>query len=185
MIVDNATKRHQSVVGLSDRFPVMESLYEEFFWSVFAHSPIGVFVVEGGVFKLTNLYFEKSTGYKHGELLGKNPTFLVIHGDKEQVNRDARTMLKGKRTVPYRFRIRTMTGDLRWIEAGLAPFHYAGRRAAIGYYMDVTDQVLLKRELRELKGPAKQAKQSIRWQDLLKEQDDDDPEDQSCLICSL
>lgn len=28
-------------------------------------------------------------------------------------------------------------------------------------------------------------KGSARWQDLLKQQDDDDPEDQSCLICSL
>ena len=26
---------------------------------------------------------------------------------------------------------------------------------------------------------------SNRWQDILKEQDDDDPEDQACLICSL
>ncbi len=28
-------------------------------------------------------------------------------------------------------------------------------------------------------------KTSARWQDILKEQDDDDPEDQACLICSL
>lgn len=149
MVTSVDASRSELVAGLSDRFPVMESLYEEFFWSVFHHSPIGVFVVEGGVFRLTNIYFEESTGYKHGELLGRNPLFLVVHGDKERVRREANSMLRGRRSAPYRFRIRTKRGNLRWIEAGVAPFHYSGKRAAIGYYMDVTDRVQLRRALRE------------------------------------
>jgi len=46
------------------------------------------------------------------------------------------------------------------------------------------DELVKKAELREQLKPVKQ-KINIRWQDVLRDQDDDDPEDQACLICSL
>jgi 3'-phosphoadenosine 5'-phosphosulfate sulfotransferase (PAPS reductase)/FAD synthetase len=47
------------------------------------------------------------------------------------------------------------------------------------------EELVKRAELREMKGISTKSKRSIRWQDLLKEEDDDDPEDQACLICSL
>ena len=41
-------------------------------------------------------------------------------------------------------------------------------------------------ELREKKGIHKTSKVNERWQDVLRDQEEDeDPEDQACLICSL
>ena len=40
-------------------------------------------------------------------------------------------------------------------------------------------------EKREKEGKKYKPKETRRWQDVVKDQDDDDPEDQSCIICSL
>ena len=100
----------------------------------------------------------------HGELLGKDGLFLVVHGDKEEVRRRglAIDMLKGKARSPYRFRIRTKSsGDIRWIVGGMAPFEYEGRRAAIGYYMDITAQVRLRSALRDCVRRSKQMRTQL------------------------
>ena len=47
------------------------------------------------------------------------------------------------------------------------------------------DEIVAKAEKREKElGIISTDKKSLRWQDVMKEQDEDDPEDQSCLICS-
>ena len=126
-----------------------DSLASQMFLSMFSNSPVGVYVVEEGLFSLTNLYFQQSTGYPHGELIGKSPLFLVVHGDRDKVSKAARDMLRGRRKVPYKFRIRTRSGDIRWIVGGITFFYYGSRRAAIGYYMDVTEEERLKTALRD------------------------------------
>ena len=120
-----------------------DSLASHLFLSMFSNSPIGVYVVGDGVFSLTNLYFQEGTGYAHGELIGKEPLFLVVHGDKEKVRRDATAMLRGRRKAPYKFRIRTRSGDIRWIVGSIGFFYYGGKRAAIGYYMEPLGRWLL------------------------------------------
>ena len=48
------------------------------------------------------------------------------------------------------------------------------------------DELVAKAEKREKKqGIISSDKGNVRWQDALKDQEDDDPEDQACLICSL
>ena len=47
------------------------------------------------------------------------------------------------------------------------------------------EELVKRAELREKKNTHKVNKLNERWQDVLKEQDDDDPEDRACLICSL
>ena len=134
---------------LRREFTDFDSLASQMFLSMFANSPVGVYVVHDGVFSLTNLYFQESTGYPHGELIGKSPLFLVVHGDRDRVSAAARDMLRGRRRAPYRFRIRTRSGDIRWIVGGISFFYYGSRRAAIGYYMDVTEEQRLRSALRE------------------------------------
>ena len=135
--------------GLRREFTDFDALASQMFLSMFANSPVGVYVVEDGAFSLTNLYFQESTGYPHGELIGKSPLFLVVHGDRDRVSRAARDMLRGRRRAPYKFRIRTRSGDIRWIVGGISFFYYGDRRNAIGYYMDVTEEQRLRSALRE------------------------------------
>ena len=97
---------------LRDEHVDFDSLASQLFLSMFANSPIGVYVVDDGVFSMTNLYFQAGTGYPHGELSGTEPLCLVVHGDKEKVRRDATAMLRGRRKAPYKFRIRTRSGIL-------------------------------------------------------------------------
>ncbi|MCP4487141.1 MAG: phosphoadenosine phosphosulfate reductase family protein [Gammaproteobacteria bacterium] len=46
------------------------------------------------------------------------------------------------------------------------------------------EELVKKAEAREQLGRA-ESKKNFRWQDVLRDQEDDDPEDQACLICSL
>jgi len=139
---------------LRDENPDFDSLASQLFLSMLANSPIGVSVVDDGVFSLTNSYFQEGTGYEHDELIGKEPRFLVVHGDKDEVRQAATAMLRGRRKEPYKFRIRTRSGDIRWIVGGIGFFYYGGKRAAIGYYMDVTEEERLKVALRDCDIPS-------------------------------
>ena len=47
------------------------------------------------------------------------------------------------------------------------------------------EDIVQRAEENEAKGWSHEPKKMKRWQDVFKEQDDDDPEDQACLICSL
>jgi 3'-phosphoadenosine 5'-phosphosulfate sulfotransferase (PAPS reductase)/FAD synthetase len=47
------------------------------------------------------------------------------------------------------------------------------------------EELVKRAEIRELNKPQGAVKKSIRWQDLLRDNDDDDPEEQACTICSL
>lgn len=48
------------------------------------------------------------------------------------------------------------------------------------------DEIVARAEKREKElGIIATSKTTVRWQDILRSEDDDDPEDQSCLICSL
>ena len=47
------------------------------------------------------------------------------------------------------------------------------------------EEVVAQAEKNERNGTAYKKKEMVRWQDTLKEAEDDDPEDQACLICSL
>jgi PAS domain S-box-containing protein len=161
MLLREIASDEEILAALNDQFPNFSDLASQVFLSMFTSSPIGVYVVENGKFKITNLHFQETTGYPHGELLGKDGLFLVVHGDKEEVRRRAIDMLKGKARAPYRFRIRTKSGDIRWIVGGMAPFEYEGRRAAIGYYMDITAQVRLRSALRDCVRRSKQMRTQL------------------------
>ena len=47
------------------------------------------------------------------------------------------------------------------------------------------DVVVNLAEKREAEGKKHKPKETKRWQDIVKEQDEDDPEDKACIICSL
>ncbi len=112
---------------------------EELFNASFISSPIGIYIVQDGKFRLVNPTFEKLFGYSAEELMGMDSLALVFQEDKEMVRQKAVRMLQGLSPAPYRFRYVTKGGGLAWVMETVTPIEYEGRRAALGNFMDITE----------------------------------------------
>ena len=122
---------------------------EDLFNSLFANSPVGIFVVQDAKLQFVNSRFQIDTGYSEHELLGVDSLSLVVTDDRAMVKEHALKMLKGEQASQYEFRIVTKGGETRWVAGAVTPIHYGGKRAALGYYMDITDSKRLEQRLRE------------------------------------
>jgi PAS domain S-box-containing protein len=116
---------------------------DQLFKSIFLNSPIGKYVGQSGKFVLCNPAFEKITGHKADELRNIPHLSLVVPDDRELVRRNAIRMLKGLRKTPYRFRVHTRKGEVRWIIETVVPVVYRGKRAILGNSTDITAQKYL------------------------------------------
>lgn len=115
--------------------------------SLFTHSPIGMYIVSEGKFQLVNPQFERLSGYRQEELIGRESLGLVIPEDREMVRRNAIKMLKGEAAKPYEFRIVTRQGEIRWIEETVASIWHDGRRVTLGNIIDVTEKKKFEKKL--------------------------------------
>lgn len=120
---------------------------EELLRSLFTRSPIGMYIVREGKFQLVNPQFERLSGYRQEELIGRKSLSLVIPEDRGMVRRNAVKMLKGEAAKPYGFRIVTRQGKIRWIEETVASIWHDGRRVTLGNIIDVTDKKKFERKL--------------------------------------
>ncbi|MGB9858445.1 MAG: sensor domain-containing diguanylate cyclase/phosphohydrolase [Moorellaceae bacterium] len=120
---------------------------EELLRSIFDRSPIGMYIVSGGRFRLVNPQFEKLSGYSQEELIGREALSLVYPEDREIVRRKAIKMLKGVATQPYEFRILTKQGEIRWVAETVASLRHEGRTVTLGNIMDVTEKVKFAQKL--------------------------------------
>jgi len=122
---------------------------EEWFRSLLGSSPIGIYIVQDGKFKLVNSQFEKTSDYSKGELSGMNSLRLVLPEDRDIVRENSVKMLKKERLSPYEFRIVPKGGEIRWIMETVTPIQFQGRRATLGNFMDITKRVRAEEKLRE------------------------------------
>lgn len=103
-------------------------------------SPIGIYIVQDGKFVFINSQFVRDTGYAEEGLLGI-PSLSIVHPeDREMVRGNAIAMLKGQRRTPYEYRIIKKNGDIGWSMESLVSIYRGGRRATLGYYMNVTER---------------------------------------------
>ena len=123
---------------------------EELYMTLANSSQVGVYIVQDGKFQFVNPKFEEYTGFSQDELLGTDPLRLVHSEDRKMVRKSAVKMLKGKRSSPYEFRIITKGGEIRWIMETVTSIRYRGERAALGNYMDITEQKEARNRLEEL-----------------------------------
>jgi PAS domain S-box-containing protein/putative nucleotidyltransferase with HDIG domain len=112
---------------------------------------VGLYLLVQGKFHFLNAQFERSTGYRADELIGRDALFMVHPEDREKVRRDAIEMLRGKRTTPYEFRTITKDGRTRWILGTVASIPFWGQRAVLGNHMDISEQKEARQKLDELK----------------------------------
>jgi len=111
-------------------------------------APIGIYIIQDGRFKLTNPGFEKATGYSREELLEIDPWSIVAPDYRETVRENAVKMLKGDRSAPYEFQAVSKDGQMKWIVEVVTPILYGGKRATLGYFMNMTEQKEIQDALR-------------------------------------
>ncbi len=133
------------IISITDISPIRRA--ERLFTDMVKHTRIGLFIIQDGRIVLVNPQFEKSSGYKNQELVGKESLFLVHPDDREIVHRYAIDMLKGKRSVPYEYRAVRKDGEIRWIMESVTSIMYEGKRAVFGNHIDITDKKHMEQDL--------------------------------------
>jgi PAS domain S-box-containing protein len=122
-----------------------ESIYK----TIWDRSLTGIYVAQGGCFQILNPIAVSYTGYAHSELVGRNADFLILPEDRAEVRKKAAAMLRGKRNIPYEFRIVTKEGKVCWVTETVTSTVYKGKPAILGNAMDVTIRKTVAEKLRE------------------------------------
>ncbi len=142
---DGRLVRMEVAVDITERKQVEDS-----FRKLAESSPIGIYIIQHGKFKYVNVRFQQYTGYSEEELLAMTALRLVIPEDRDMVRDRAIQMLKGERHTPYEYRITDKAGNSKWILETMASITYAGERAAVGSFMDITERRNLEEQLAHL-----------------------------------
>ncbi|RPJ16039.1 MAG: PAS domain S-box protein [Desulfobacteraceae bacterium] len=106
---------------------------------------IGSYIVQDGKFRYVNPEFVRITGFSENELIGTDPLNLVHEDYRDYVRKNAVSMLKGRSDTPYVFCVRDKSGQTHWVLETVTPVSHGGRRAALSYFMDIS-------ELRRMQG---------------------------------
>jgi len=109
----------------------------------------GIFIVQDGKFKFWNAHISYYSGRGEAEMIDYEYFKIVHPEDKDLVRKQAINMLKGANQKPYEYRYINKNGETRWAIEVIVPVVYGGRRAALGYVMDITEQKKIQKELQE------------------------------------
>jgi PAS domain S-box-containing protein len=124
-------------------------------------TPIGLFILQDGKFKFVNENFRAVTAGGPEGLLDTESMNLVLPEDREMVRENAIKMLKGKSATPYKYRIMTRTGQVRWLLEGVSSIQYQGKRAVLGHSMDITERELAQEKLEEAYEKERKTRQEL------------------------
>ena len=113
------------------------------------NSPVGLFIVQDGKFVFTNKQFQKIMGVKAEKLVGTLSLDWVHPEDRKLVKDSAVKMLHRELSSPYRYRVVTRKGHIRWILEGVVSVQYRDHRAALGHAMDITDRIKAEQALQK------------------------------------
>ncbi|WP_202318861.1 sensor histidine kinase [Archaeoglobus neptunius] len=132
-------KRYEKKLRESEEFH--RSLIEEFI------TPVAV--IQDGRLVYVNRIFEKNTGYRKDELIGKDPLELLVHPEDRDL---FKRCIDGGNSKDYEihnfFRIKTKSGRERWMAIRLSEITYRGREAVAITSVDMTELHRLTEELR-------------------------------------
>ncbi len=120
---------------------------EAAFKDLILSAPIGIYILQDGKCILVNPGFEKISGYREEELLGKPALSLVVPEFVEHVRKNAIRMLIGETSQPYEYQTITKGGEVKWIMETITRTQYLGKRATLGYFMDITGLKKLETQL--------------------------------------
>jgi two-component system, cell cycle sensor histidine kinase and response regulator CckA len=120
--------------------------FEETLKSLIANAPMGIYIVQDGKFVLVNPGFEAITGYSGQELLGQDSLTLVTPEYKAFVRTKAINGIKKADTSPYEYQFTSKSGETGWVMETVISTQYEGKRAVLGYFMDITDHKKLENQ---------------------------------------
>lgn len=109
----------------------------EFILSI-QNSPIGCYIVQDAKFAYVNPEFMRITGFNESALLGTYPLDIVHSDFRKSVRANFIAMLKRERDFPYEFQIVGRDGEIKWIAETATSIQFKGKRAGLGYFMDIT-----------------------------------------------
>ncbi len=132
------------------------------------HAPIGIFIIQDGVFCFVNPKLESIIGCPAGELLGSDFQRFIDPAYRDAVRKHAVEMLKGTRPIPYEYRFQRPDGEYRWAMEALSSITYRGQRAALGYFMDTTERRQAEEDLRRKTAELQEACEKLQQLDALK-----------------
>ena len=102
------------------------------------NSLIGSYIVQDTKFRYVNPEFTRITGYSEDELIGTVSLNIVQPEYRRYVKANAIQMVKGQRDYPYEFCITDKNGNTKWILETATSIMYKGKRATLGYFMDIS-----------------------------------------------
>ncbi|MCX6006760.1 MAG: PAS domain S-box protein, partial [Chloroflexi bacterium] len=101
----------------------------------------GIYISQQGKFVYVSPLFEQLSGYSKNELLGIRSLDLVYPDDREAVRTRAIENLKHpSNNSPYEFRFISKSGTSTWVMERVTSIEYAGARAVMGSFMDITEK---------------------------------------------
>lgn len=121
---------------------------EEAFKTLVLAAPIGIYILQGGKFKVINPGFQQITGFSEAQLLGRDSLDIVLPRYRKTVRTKAVEMLKGKSSTPYEFKILTRGKEIKWIMEAVTPMEYQGLRSTLGYFMDIDEHKRVEQALK-------------------------------------
>ncbi|MFO7990212.1 MAG: PAS domain S-box protein [Desulfotignum sp.] len=110
---------------------------------------IGSYIVQDGRFRYVNPEFCRITGYSKKKLTGMQSLDLVHPDYRDHVLKCAKQMLTGQRTTPYEFQVVDRIGLVKWVMETVTSVKHEGARAALGFFMDITQQKQVAQEHRD------------------------------------
>ncbi len=107
----------------------------------------GIAILQKGKIVFVNPYVTNYYGYEEGDVIGRAMLDFIHPEDRAEVRQNAIRMLKGQSQTPYRYRVVSKTGQLRWVVETITAISYMGKRAIMGNVMDVTELMQLTKQL--------------------------------------
>ena len=153
-----------AALDITDKKVLEEKLREseELFRNLFFSSPAGQYILVDGKFRLVNPSFEVITGYTAEELALKSSLDVVHPDDRDMVREGAIKMLKTGEKHPYIYRLIRKDGSVRCIYEIVVPIKYRGKRAVLGFAVDITELENEREKLEELTGMLELINRTLR-----------------------
>ncbi|MBZ0203521.1 MAG: PAS domain S-box protein [Ignavibacteria bacterium] len=123
---------------------------EEKFRAVAESTPAQIVIFQGDNFVYANPYSKVVTGYTPEELIGMN-FWALVHPDSIDLARErGRARQQGKNVVDnYELKIRTKSGDEKWINYSARVIEFNLKPAVIGIATDISEKKKILEEIKE------------------------------------
>jgi PAS domain S-box-containing protein len=116
-------------------------------------APCAIWILQGEKLVYVNQHAESLSGYSREELFSMNPWVLVDPDFRAMGEQRALARLRGENPEPrYQFKIRTKSGEVRWLDFSGARTNFGGKPAILATAFDITaikraEQQLLERTM--------------------------------------